>query len=145
MLSINISELIWTIINFFLLYFLLKRFLYKPICEHMDARQARIDAGLEKEREARAVLEAEDARLEEEKQTARDAARTLLQQTEEQAAAEREESLRQAKLQAKEDQRLALEQLQSQSRQEEELLAEAEPALAELLARRLLGEEAEKT
>ena len=53
MLSINISELIWTVINFFLLFFLLRHFLYKPICEHMDARQARIDAGLEKEREAR--------------------------------------------------------------------------------------------
>ena len=26
MLSINVSELIWTIVNFFLLYFLLKRF-----------------------------------------------------------------------------------------------------------------------
>ena len=31
MLSINISELIWTIINFFLLYFLLKHFL-TPWC-----------------------------------------------------------------------------------------------------------------
>lgn len=145
MLSINISELIWTIINFFLLYFLLKRFLYKPICEHMDARQARIDAGLAKEREARETLEAEDARLEEEKQTARELARTLLQQTEERAAAEREESLRQAKLQAKENEQQALEQLQSQSRQEDALLAEAEPALVELLARRLLREEADGT
>ena len=145
MLSINISELIWTIINFFLLYFLLKRFLYKPICEHMDARQARIDAGLAKEREARETLEAEDARLEEEKQTARELARTLLQQTEERAAAEREESLRQAKLQAKENEQQALEQLQSQSRQEDTLLAEAEPALVELLARRLLREEADGT
>ena len=145
MLSINISELIWTIINFFLLYFLLKRFLYKPICEHMDARQARIDAGLAKEREAREALAAEDARLEEEKQTARDQARVLLQQTEEQAAAEREENLRQARLQAKEDRQQALEQLQSQSRQEDALLAEAEPALAELLAKRLLREEADET
>ena len=145
MLSINISELIWTIINFFLLYFLLKRFLYKPICEHMDARQARIDAGLAKEREARETLEAEDARLEEEKQTARELARTLLQQTEERAAAEREESLRQAKLQAKENEQQALEQLQSQNRQEDALLAEAEPALVELLARRLLREEADGT
>ena len=31
MLSINISELIWTIINFFLLFFLLKRFLFDPV------------------------------------------------------------------------------------------------------------------
>ena len=145
MLSINISELIWTIINFFLLYFLLKRFLYKPICDHMDARQARIDAGLEKERAAKETLAAEDARLEEEKQSARDQARNLLQQTEDQAAAEREEGLRQAKLRAKELQQEAREQMQSQNRQEDTLLTKAEPALAELLAERLLREEDEET
>ena len=66
MLSINLSELIWTIINFFLLFFLLRRFLYKPICEHMDARQARIDAGLEKEREARKDLTEKAAKVTEE-------------------------------------------------------------------------------
>ena len=48
MLSINISELIWTIINFFLLFFLLKRFLYDPIIRFTDARRARIDALNEK-------------------------------------------------------------------------------------------------
>ena len=35
MISINLSELIWTIINFFLLMFLLKRFLYTPILRFM--------------------------------------------------------------------------------------------------------------
>ena len=50
MLSINFSELIWTIINFFLLYFLLKRFLYDPITRFMDARRERLDEALEKER-----------------------------------------------------------------------------------------------
>ena len=31
MLSINASELIWTIINFFLLFFVLKHFLFDPL------------------------------------------------------------------------------------------------------------------
>ena len=44
MISINISELIWTVINFFLLLFLLNRFLYKPVISFMEQRQARIDA-----------------------------------------------------------------------------------------------------
>ena len=46
MISINISELIWTVINFFLLLFLLNRFLYKPVISFMEERQARIDAKL---------------------------------------------------------------------------------------------------
>jgi len=44
MLTINPSEVIWTVINFFLLLFLLRRFLFKPILSVMDARKARIEA-----------------------------------------------------------------------------------------------------
>ena len=53
MISINISELIWTVINFFLLLFLLNRFLYKPVISFMEERQARIDAKLREEEEAK--------------------------------------------------------------------------------------------
>ena len=52
MLSINISELIWGIVNFLLLYFLLKRFLYTPLIGFMDKRSQRINEGLEAERQA---------------------------------------------------------------------------------------------
>ena len=144
MLSINISELIWTVINFFLLFFLLRHFLYKPICAHMDARQARIDAGLAEEKAAKDTLAAEDARLEQEKQAAREQARLLLQQTETRTEEERTESLRLAKQNARETEQQQKEQMQAHQRQEEKLLAAAEPALAELLTRRLLGEEAER-
>lgn len=144
MLSINISELIWTVINFFLLFFLLRHFLYKPLCAHMDARQARIDAGLAEEKAAKDALAAEDARLEQEKQAAREQARLLLQQTETRTEEERTESLRLAKQNARETEQQQKEQMQAQQRQEEKLLAAAEPALAELLTRRLLGEEAER-
>ena len=93
MLSINISELIWTVINFLLLLFLLRRFLYRPICRFMDARQARIDAGLEKERAAQDALRAEEARQDEEQQEARARAKSLLQQTETVTAEESREAL----------------------------------------------------
>ena len=58
MLSINFSELFWGIFNFFLLLFLLNRFLYKPLIKFMDDRKARIDAGLDEEKKA---LEEEQA------------------------------------------------------------------------------------
>ena len=44
MLSINPSELIWTILCFLALLFLLNRFLYQPLVRFMDERKARIDA-----------------------------------------------------------------------------------------------------
>ena len=144
MLSINISELIWTVINFLLLLFLLHHFLYKPICRHMDARQARIDAGMAQERQAREALDAEDRRLADELQKAREQGRIALRDAEAQQAREGEEALRRAKATAREQEKEAQEQMQDQIRQEGDRLSAAEPALAELLARRLLGEEAER-
>lgn len=141
MLSINISELIWTVINFFLLLFLLRHFLYKPICEHMDARQARIDAGLEKEREAKAALQAVDARQAEEEAAAREEARALLRRTEEEDLQESGETLLEAKRGVREREGKKREQMQEQIRQEHERLTGAEPALAASLAKTLLGEE----
>ncbi len=143
MLSINISELIWTVINFFLLFFLLRHFLYKPICEHMDARQARIDAGLEKEREAKAALEGAELRQLQEQQAAREEARARLQRTEEETERESGETILAARRKARDDEESIREQMREDSRQTHARLAEAEPALAERLAGLLLGEEAE--
>ena len=44
-MSINVSEVIWTIICFFALLFVLKKFLFDPLIKFMDQRQAGIDAG----------------------------------------------------------------------------------------------------
>ena len=63
MLSINPSETIWTILCFLALLFLLDRFLYKPLVRFMDARKARIDAGLSEEKEAQAALDEDAVRL----------------------------------------------------------------------------------
>lgn len=42
MLSVNISELIWAIICFLILYFILKKLLFDPLVSFMDARSDRI-------------------------------------------------------------------------------------------------------
>ena len=62
MLTINISEVIWTVINFLILLFLLNRLLFKPILGVMDKRREKID-GLHREAEAlrRSVDEEEKA------------------------------------------------------------------------------------
>ena len=141
MISINISELIWTVINFFLLLVLLKRFLYTPILRFTAERQARIDAGLEAERAAQAQLRENEERLAEKKAESRQEAKRIMQSVEEAAAERREEALRQAREAADEGRKREADRLELQRREEAERLTMAQGELAQLLAGRLLGEE----
>lgn len=125
MLSINFSELIWTIINFFLLYFLLKRFLYDPITRFMDARRERLDEALEKEREAQARVAENDEQIEQEKELRRAEAKKLIAEA---AEADKSRSAEAAKAERASD-RAAM------AETEERLAAESEQEKAELDAR----------
>lgn len=78
MLSINLSELVLTIISFFLLLFLLNKFLYTPVLKFMRERQAKIDAGLEKERAANAEAAENEKRIEDAKTQRREEAKAIL-------------------------------------------------------------------
>lgn len=62
-LQISTAEFLWTIISFFLFMFLLKKFLYDPILNVMDARAARIQEGLEEGRNAKKALEESKTQL----------------------------------------------------------------------------------
>ena len=141
MISINISDLIWTIINFLLLCILLNHFLYKPMLRFMDDRQARVDAKLSEKRDADAQSAENDARLEAEKAKSRDEAKRILTQadadTEEQHAA----AMLQAREDAAQDRKDAEADLEARREKTAEKLGEATPELADLLARHLLGEE----
>ena len=125
MLSINFSELIWTIINFFLLYFLLKRFLYDPITRFMDARRERLDKALEQEREAQARVAENDEQIEQEKELRRAEAKKLISEA---AEADKSRSAEAAKAERASD-RAAM------AETEERLAAESEREKAELDAR----------
>ena len=78
MLSINLTELVLTIISFFLMLFLLNKFLYTPVLKFMRERQARIDAGLEKERAANAEAAENEKRIEDAKTQRREEAKAIL-------------------------------------------------------------------
>ena len=64
-MSINVSEVIWTIVCFFALLFVLKKFLFDPLIRFMEQRQAAIDQGLERGREAQRKKDENDAALRE--------------------------------------------------------------------------------
>ena len=141
MISINISELIWTVINFFLLLFLLNRFLYKPVISFMEQRQARIDAKLREEEEAKARIEENDARILDEKARSREEAKKLLALNAEEIEKHNAEVLQEAKkasVQNRKDSEAALFQRQEKTAQQ---LHEAAPELAAMLAEKLLSEE----
>ena len=57
-MSINISELIWTVICFFVLLVVLKKLLFDPLVSFMAARDARIQDGLHAGRTAQQQLDA---------------------------------------------------------------------------------------
>ncbi len=141
MLSINISELIWTIINFFLLYFLLKRFLFDPVGKFMDARQEKIDTGLNEEKQALETVQANRERLAAEKAERRLEASRILTDAEAEDARVRSESLNAARKQAAEDLRESAARLEQQNERDESLLKESSGELSALLAARILGQE----
>ena len=93
MLSINISELIWTIIDFFILFFLLRRFLFRPITQLMDKRKAELDSALESERSVNDALAEAEAEIEESKAGARAEADAELSASLRELAAEREQAV----------------------------------------------------
>ena len=56
-LSINISEMIWTVINFLILMFLLDSFLFKPLLKFMDEHKSRIKNALADGEKSRQAME----------------------------------------------------------------------------------------
>ena len=58
-MSINISELIWTVICFFVLLVVLKKLLFDPLVSFMAARDARIQDGISAGRTAQARSDAQ--------------------------------------------------------------------------------------
>ena len=138
MLSINVSELIWTIVNFFLLYFLLKRFLYTPVVRFLDARQARLDEAEKKEAEARAAADEIDRQIEGQKALRREEAAAILSEAQKADAEQSRQSFAEAKDAAARALEDANASLRAEQERERALLASDTPELAAMLAERLL-------
>ena len=140
MLSINISEMILTIISFFLLMFLLKKLLFDPVISFMEARQARIDAALDEARLADERLQQAESENEQQlEQVRQNAARMIAdgKTKDEQSLVETAGILDRKAESASAAARLEMAKLREKSITE---LKELSPGLSELLAGKLLGE-----
>lgn len=143
-MSINVSEVIWTVICFFALLFVLKKFLFGPLIKFMDERQARIDAGEAAIREAEASRQENAAELEESWKARNEEAKSLLAQGKTEAEAERAKTVAQAHAAVHEAEKEARARIQTER---EETLAQAEqkmPELVDALADRLLQNAVQK-
>ena len=139
MLSINPSELIWTVICFFALLFLLKRFLYTPLMRFMDERDARVRAGLDERRRMDETLEENARRLEDEQAQEWQEARSLLEKQRQDDDRRRAERVQQARQQAVETEKAAQQSADQLRQNAAEELSQRREALGVSLAERLLG------
>ena len=139
MLSINISELVLTAISFFLLFFLLKRFLYDPLLRFMDERNARIEEGLDAEKQALAAVQANEMFLEARRKESMDQAKSIVEQARNADEQRREAALQQARQSAGESRSRAREEVCRLQESESGKLRDSETELAALLADRLLS------
>lgn len=144
MLDVNIWDLLWTVVNFFVLYFVLNKLLYKPVVAFMDERQSRINAALSRERKAQESFMADKTMMDEERALCRKEAQRILEEAKGESEAKQTElakQLRQDESRSRREMREKLELLRSEER---ESFAACEDELTELLVSRLLCGEAEQ-
>jgi F-type H+-transporting ATPase subunit b len=101
-LGINLGYLISQIINFVLLFIILRVFLYKPIVGMLDRRREKIATDLQEAEEARSKAEAVKQEHEKQLEQAREERHSILAEATEQAEKMRAEILAKARSEAQE-------------------------------------------
>lgn len=141
-LKICVPELIWTVINFFLLMYLLKIFLYKPVLKILDERKAKIDESLAECRNAEAELDAANAAVNEELTAENAKAREYLGKAKSEAEMARETLVADAHKEAEALNTTVREKLQSEEKAASSEVEDSMPELVTLLTKKLLGSDA---
>lgn len=96
MVNIN-TTMLWEVINFLVLLWLLKRFLYKPLTNMLDQRKSRIEEDLEEARQKKKKAEELKKKYENELKNAREDAQEIVEEAEERGKKKAEEILEDAK------------------------------------------------
>ena len=134
-MSINISELIWTVICFFVLLVVLKKLLFDPLVSFMAARDARIQDGLSAGRTAQQQLDAAARDRSEAQRKQAAAADALLAEAKSAAERKRAQALQSAHQEAAQ----ATRAMRARVRDEETAAAAKLPELVTALTGGLLG------
>ena len=128
-LGINGPFLVAQIINFIILFLILRRFLFPPLLNMLDARKQRIAEGLAAADVARKEAEAERAQLMAQIQAERSAAQQRIAEAAAQAERVKVDILAQAQREAEEIKTRALQEGEAEKQR---ILSEAQKQIAEL-------------
>ena len=140
-LQISVPEFIWTIISFFLFMFLLNKFLFKPVMTLMDEREARVDAGLEEGKKARAALKENEEQLAQELAEKGSEARSIISEARSEAEKAKSETLDAAHAEAEKLHKNVRERVKAEEAAAVEELDGSMSEMVALLSGRLLGGE----
>lgn len=141
-MTIDLWTVILTIVSFFLLYFLLNTFLFKPLLKFMDDRKARVEAGLEEGKKARQAKEENRRQMEDELRRTGGEAKQILADSKSADEAERARTLQEARNDAAAALKEARERVGQEKTAAEASVKESMPELVAILTSRLLGDEA---
>ena len=139
MLTINPSELILTILNFFLLLFLLKRFFYTPLITFMNARRDRIRKALDQEKEAFAIVHELERLLASKRKDRQDEAKRILADAQAADKLRYDQAVAKAKKQLEEERKAESDAAFQRNSEEQRQLEEDREQLGELLAKSLMN------
>ncbi|MBR6954723.1 MAG: F0F1 ATP synthase subunit B [Clostridia bacterium] len=140
-ISINVWSALISLANLVLLYFLLKRFLFKPVHKVLEARQAHVDSVYAEAEEARAEAEGDRTAWEEKMQGVRAEAEGIVNRANERARLNSDAMLDEAKRRAAGIVQQALEEAQLTRKQAEASMRREMADVSTELAGKLLGRE----
>lgn len=140
-LQISVPEFIWTIINFFLLMFLLKKFLYDPILKFMDKRQADIDAGIAEGKQAEIAMAENNEQLSAEIAQSGAKARELISEARGEAEKLKSETISEAHAKVADIHSEVRSRVSDEEASERAAIDESMPELVDVLTKRLLHSE----
>ena len=141
-MTLDLWTVILTIVSFFLLYFLLNTFLFKPIIKFMDDRKARIEGGLEEGKKAKQAKEENRRQLEEELRRTGGEAKQVLADAKSVDEADRAKVLESARNDATAALKDARGRIGEEKKAAEASVSESMPELVAALTARLLGDDA---
>ena len=137
MLTINISELLLTVLSFFILMFLLNKLLFKPVISFREQRQKGIDDCFEQERQAKEKLAETQKDLDCRRSESLKQAESIMADARSKAQQEAENIAKQAESQAEEKMQQAAREVEELRKAGGEALEEQRRQLAADLADRL--------
>ena len=137
MLTINISELLLTVLSFFILMFLLNKLLFKPVISFREQRQKGIDDCFEQERQAKEKLAETQKDLDCRRSESLKQAESIMADARSKAQQEAENIAKQAESQAEEKMQQAAREAEKLRKAGGEALEEQRRQLAAYLADRL--------